>query len=205
MKRRKFMGVAAGGVLLQNLAAQSDPWGVTQGYPSGWGQPRAFLSRTQTRVGNYSGGFEKMFPFRTIQRGRSVAPLAEPHAPVDLRFRSGFSTKTLQEYIRTRPVTALLIARKGQILIEHYAMGRTPDMRMTGWSMSKSITALLLGLAIERGSIASLDDLVEKYVEDLAGTVYSDITLRNLVNMSTGLQLTGDLLTDNQTDRKSVV
>lgn len=199
MKRRDFLGVATGSALMQTLAAQADPWGATQGYPSGWGQPRAFMSRTQTRVGNYSGGFEQMFPVRTIRRGAAVTPLAEVPTRAELRFRSGLTTRTMEEYVRTRPVTALLIARKGQILAEHYAMGRTPAMRMTGWSMSKSITSLLLGLAIERGLIVSLDDPVEKYVKDLVGTSYSDMTLRNLVNMSTGLQLTGDLLADNQT------
>ena len=198
MKRRDFLWLTAGGVLAETLPAQVDPWGSTQGYPSGWGQPRAFLSRTQTRVGNYSGGFEQMFPTRTIKRGAKIASLAKASTPTELRFRSGLTTKTVEEYVRTRPVTALLIARKGQIIAEHYAMGRTPAMRMTGWSMSKSITALLLGLVIDRGLIASLDDPVAKYVKDLDGTTYSDMTLRNLVNMSTGLQLSGDLLADNQ-------
>jgi CubicO group peptidase (beta-lactamase class C family) len=199
MKRRDFLGVATGGALMRTLSAQADPWGATQGYPSGWGHPRAFLSRTQTRVGNYSGGFEQMFPARTIRRGASFSPLSEASAPMELRFRRGLTSKTLEEYVRTRPVTALLIARKGQILAEYYAMGRTPAMRMTGWSMSKSITALLLGLAIDQGRITSVDDSVEKYVSGLAGTIYSDMSLRNLMNMSIGIQLTGDLLTDNQT------
>ena len=41
-----------------------------------------------------------------------------------------------ESHLRAWPVTGLLIARDGEILFESYAMGRSAEMRMTGWSMS---------------------------------------------------------------------
>ncbi len=81
-------------------------------------------------------------------------------------------------------VTALAIARKGDIWFEEYGFSRTAEMRMTSWSMAKSVTSLLLGIAIDRGLVASLDDRAEQYVPSLAGTAHGGIAMRHLVNMS---------------------
>jgi CubicO group peptidase (beta-lactamase class C family) len=61
-----------------------------------------------------------------------------------------------------------LIAQDDQILFEHYQYGRTDRDRLISQSMAKSITAMLVGIAIGQGAINSVDDLAEKYVPDLS-------------------------------------
>ena len=61
------------------------------------------------------------------------------------------------------PVTGLLIARDGDILFERYGFARTADMRLTSWSMAKSVTSLLLGICLDRRLIASLDEPAARY------------------------------------------
>ena len=51
-------------------------------------------------------------------------------------------------------------------------------------------TALLLGICIDRGLIESLDDPAEKYEPAFAGTELGGCTLRNLSNMSSGVEVT---------------
>lgn len=191
MDRRAFLlGSAAGTAALWAAPglAQDDLWGRSQNFPTGFGppgQPPNFEGYTQYRAGNYSGGFEKMFPFHRI-----AAPPAA--SPLQLDLREGLrasSGQSLEEYMKAWPVTGFLVARKGRILVERHGFERKPDMRMTSWSMAKSVTSLLLGLCLDKGLIESLDDLPEKYVESLKGTVHGQTSLRHLANMSSGAQV----------------
>jgi hypothetical protein len=146
MKRRHLLG--AGALLASPLgtwAAASD-WEQRLGYPSGWGPSRSWTDRTY-RVGNYSGGYEAMFRARPIAPAASPAPLGV--LPADgARAFEAVATRA-QTYMRAWPVSALLIARKGTVLFEAYQFDRKPEMRMTSWSMAKSVTALLLGICID--------------------------------------------------------
>ena len=64
----------------------------------------------------------------------------------------------MAEYLSRNPVTGLLIAKDDQILCEHYQYGRTDRDRFMSQSMAKSITAMLIGIAIGEGAIKSVDD-----------------------------------------------
>jgi CubicO group peptidase (beta-lactamase class C family) len=56
--------------------------------------------------------------------------------------------------------------------------------------MAKSVTSMLLGVALDKGIIASLDDPAEKYARELAGSAYGATALRDLLHMSSGLTFT---------------
>ena len=54
----------------------------------------------------------------------------------------------------------------GRVIGEKYADGYNSSSHGTSWSMAKSYYAALIGVSIDRGEIASLDDKVKKYLED---------------------------------------
>jgi CubicO group peptidase (beta-lactamase class C family) len=54
--------------------------------------------------------------------------------------------------------------------------------------MAKTVTAMLIGIAIAEGRIRSVDDRAEAYVPDLAGTEYGSTSLRHLLQMSSGVR-----------------
>ena len=81
-------------------------------------------------------------------------------------------TRTLGNYLARHPTTGLLVARGDTILLERYQYGRTDRQRFTSWSMGKTITSMLVGIAIAEGRIRSVDDPAEHYVPELAGTEY---------------------------------
>ena len=162
-------------------------WGADQAYPMGWGpvgQPQRWEYYSRYRVGNYSGGFERMFKHNRITASRAPSSLIPD--PKQIRYRWGFGLRSVGDYLDQWPVTGLLIARKGRILHEEYRFGRSAEMRLTSWSMAKSVTSLLFGIAIDKGLIKSLDDMPQFYVPSLQGTLHGQIKIRHLLNMSSG-------------------
>ena len=85
-----------------------------------------------------------------------------------------------------------MIAHQGEILFEGYGYERTKDMRLTSWSMAKSVTSLLLGICLDKELIQSYDDPAKKYVPELNGTLHGEVTLRNLTNMCSGASINHD-------------
>jgi hypothetical protein len=142
------------------------------------------------RVGNFVNvpgqGFESVFPHNTIRADPTTsAPLAAALKP-DFSYEYNGQRRTPADYLDTWPVTGLFIGRGDEIWLEEYRYARDGDMRFTSWSMAKSVTSLLLGVAVDRGLISSLDDTPDMYVPELKGSYHGAVTLRNLCNMSSG-------------------
>lgn len=99
-----------------------------------------------------------------------------------------FLRDRLTDYLSRNPVTDLLIAKDDQILFESYQYGRTDRDRFVSQSMVKSITGLLVGIAIAEGAIRSVDDTVETYVGGFKGSEYGRTTIRDLLHTSSGVE-----------------
>lgn len=84
---------------------------------------------------------------------------------------------------------ALLVMRDGQVVFEDYRNRMTAETPHIAFSMTKTITAMLVGQALERGEIESLDDLASKYVPALADGAYGRATIRNILEMRSGADI----------------
>jgi CubicO group peptidase (beta-lactamase class C family) len=82
---------------------------------------------------------------------------------------------------------ALVLLHDGKIVAERYADGFTADMPLIGWSMSKSVTAVLIGMLVADGRLA-LDDPAPVPQWQRAGDPRGEITLRHLLQMRSGLR-----------------
>ncbi|MBT8423289.1 MAG: serine hydrolase, partial [Gammaproteobacteria bacterium] len=82
---------------------------------------------------------------------------------------------------------ALITVHKGIIQDEWYAPHWERDNLTQSQSMHKSLLGLLIGVAIEDGVIESVDQPVGAWVTEWAGDPRGEITLRNLLYMSSGL------------------
>jgi len=94
----------------------------------------------------------------------------------------------VDEYISKHPVMGFLVIKNGEIVVERYQYGRTQDMIFRGFSMSKTITALLVGIAQNKGFINSLDDKVEKYWPEIKNSPYGGVTIKELLLMNSGVE-----------------
>jgi len=68
-----------------------------------------------------------------------------------------------EEWVKARAVTSLLVMQDGKIRFEEYYLGTAPEDRRISWSVAKSYLSALLGVLMDEGVIASLDDPVIKY------------------------------------------
>lgn len=93
-----------------------------------------------------------------------------------------------EAWAKAQNSTALLVARDGKLVFEQYWQGSGRDTRLNPQSMSKTVTALLVGTAIERGEIASVDDTIGTYLPEWAGDPRGAITVRHLLWMASGLE-----------------
>lgn len=195
--RRRLLGLgAAAGLIIPAgaVAIAAGKWGESQGFPTGWGpagQQQRWEGYTEYHVGNFSGGIEKMFAHATLSAGPASAP-----APAKRR-ASGSFAHNASYYLRKFDRMGLLVVRDDEILFEEYGFARQPAMRFFGWSMTKSIVGLLTGIAVGRGLIASIDDPLEKYIPRLRGHVFADLKLRNLLNMTSGIDICEAYCTPN--------
>jgi CubicO group peptidase (beta-lactamase class C family) len=137
------------------------------------------------RVGAFSH-LDAIYATRSIRP--AVAPWQFKRVDVDLTYRFRGQQASLADYLSRRPVTGLVIARDDSILFEHYQYGRTDADRMLGQSMTKSLTGVLLGIAIADGAIRTIDDTPEMYVPGFKGSEYGRTPIRDLLHTSSGVE-----------------
>ena len=103
----------------------------------------------------------------------------------------------VEDWIVDRTVTALVVLKNGEIVYENYFQGTSADDRRISWSMAKSYLSALVGILIEDGKITSLDDPVTKYAPLLKGGAYDGASLRNVLQMASGVSFDEDYLDFN--------
>jgi CubicO group peptidase (beta-lactamase class C family) len=162
----------------------AEDYGASQGYAIG---DRATFNRIPFLVGSHSQ-LDQIFEGRLIRRATTPSPLARAASEPAVRYEYQGHTFTLDDYLARNPATGLLVARADTILIERYQYARNDRHRFASWSMAKTVTAMLIGIAIAEGRIRSVDDAAAIYVPALADTEYGRTSLRHLLQMSSGVR-----------------
>ncbi|GHA83390.1 hypothetical protein GCM10009069_03350 [Algimonas arctica] len=145
--------------------------------------------------------------FSNMDRGFLVHPLNVPvsddwivnEEPIPDTVDIAGTERPLADVLEELDTTALVIVRDGQIIHERYYLGTGPDDRRISWSVAKSFMSGLYGKALAEGDITSLDDEVTTYIPELKGTAYEGASLRNILNMSSGIRYNEDYL-DQKSD-----
>jgi CubicO group peptidase (beta-lactamase class C family) len=121
---------------------------------------------------------------REIPRGPNVRPLPEGR-PLN-------PSVDLVRYMADQHTAGLVVLHDGRVRIERYGLDFGPGGRWTSFSVAKSVTSSLVGAAIRDGHIRSLDDKVSDYVADLKGSAYDDVTIAQLLTMTSGVRWNED-------------
>lgn len=114
-----------------------------------------------------------------------LPPASHPLPPV--RYEMDGHTYGLDDYRRRQNVAGLLILKDGRVAYEHYADGNTATTLWTSRSVAKSVVSILIGMAVKEGLIGSVDDPIIRYLPELAGSAWNDVTLRNLLQHTSGV------------------
>ncbi len=98
------------------------------------------------------------------------------------------------DWVQDRQLTSLLVLHRGQIVFEEYFQGTSPEDRRISWSVAKSYLSALFGVLHAEGAFGSLDDPVVQYAPMLRGGAYDTATIRNVLQMSSGITFNEDYL-----------
>lgn len=149
------------------------------------------VSRGESDVYDYQN-----FPNRTMQASQEPfffqQGSAEDEARVRTLLQNILKIDDLDSFLQASGTQALIIIQNDTVLYERYFNGAGRDTIVTSFSVAKSFTSALIGIALAEGRIDSVDDPVTKYLPELAlrDERFSNITLRHLLMMSSGLKFT---------------
>ncbi len=151
----------------------------------------------QVHLGNW-----RQPPFNrwALQHVREIVPTAEvaedparrwelPRALADLgslTFTAGGKERTLAGWLAESQCDGLVALQHGAIVAEHYDNHLTPARQHLIFSVTKSVTALLLGILADRGQLDP-DQPVTRYIPEAAGSGYGDATVRHVLDMQVSL------------------
>jgi CubicO group peptidase (beta-lactamase class C family) len=95
-------------------------------------------------------------------------------------------------YMAGQRSAALLIMQDGKLRMERYGLGFDATGRWTSFSVAKSFTSTLVGAALRDGYIKSMDDKVSQYIPQMKGSAYDDVSIRQLLTMTSGVKWNED-------------
>lgn len=132
-------------------------------------------------------------PTRNIEAGASPYPLvSSPMDLSDVRYEVDGQGFTLADYLADNALMGMIVVRDDEILLEHYAEDMTETSIWVSFSVTKSVSSMLIGAAIQDGYIESVDEPVVHYLPRLRGTSYEQSTIRHVLNMASGVRWNED-------------
>jgi CubicO group peptidase (beta-lactamase class C family) len=133
----------------------------------------------------------KQFPGQVIQKAGVPLHFAQSTDPFPIG-RAKFNHKSrgteedLLPFLEKTGTTALIVIKDGKLLYEGYFNGYNRSSINTSFSVAKSITSLLIGIALEEQLIKSVNDSIRQFLPELPAH-FKDITIHHLLNMCSGL------------------
>jgi len=122
----------------------------------------------------------------------TAAVITSSPVPLSLPMGEPLDIPGLDDYMAAQGTAGLVILQDGKIRLERYGLGFDAAGRWTSFSVAKSFTSTLVGAAIQDGHIDSLEDKVSRYIPGLRGSAYDDVTVRQLLTMSSGVRWNED-------------
>ena len=115
------------------------------------------------------------------------APQALPES-----FEFKGKTVSVKEFLERTTTTALVVLKDETITHESYYLDTKAEDKRISWSVAKSFLSAMVGVAVEQGKIKSLNDLVTDYAPSLKGSGYDGVTIKNILQMSSGVKFNED-------------
>ena len=126
---------------------------------------------------------------RVVPAGATPRPLP-PGPPLALPL-------DVDAYMAGQRSAALLVLHDGRLRLERYGLGFGGSGLVTSFSVAKAITSSLVGAAVRNGHIRSMDDKVSDYLPAMKGSAYDDVSVRQLLTMTSGVRWNEDYADPN--------
>ena len=94
---------------------------------------------------------------------------------LDVTYTFASKQHTLDDLLARSRTQGFLVIKDGKIVDERYFNGANDKSKFTSWSVAKSFTSTLVGLALADGKIKSIDEPVTNYLPELKGSGYEGV------------------------------
>jgi CubicO group peptidase (beta-lactamase class C family) len=182
-----------------------------------WQYPPEYIYRVQVWQASDAFDWQK-FPFHPLYPAPQADHFdAAPDPRVAELFENLAGTDDWDLFLAENDTQAFIVIQDGRILYENYFNGTQRDSIVTSFSVAKSFTSALIGIAIDEGYIKSVNDPITTYLPELLkrDPRFKEITIRHLLVMASGLEYVGfqpsflnlnndDNLTSYYTDQRKI-
>jgi CubicO group peptidase (beta-lactamase class C family) len=130
---------------------------------------------------------DSLFTTRTVARSGPVWALPHSDHKLDFTYQWQGMTRSPEQFLERTYTNALLVMKDGRIVSEIYRNNSSDSSRFIGWSMTKSVTSVLIGCALAENRIDSLDTPITRYLPELKGGGYDGVSIRQIMQMRSGV------------------
>jgi CubicO group peptidase (beta-lactamase class C family) len=130
---------------------------------------------------------DSLFTTRTVAHGGPVWTLPRNDQPLAFSYTWKGQSLPAEAFLERTYTNAMLVMKDGHIVSEVYRNNSSEHSRFIGWSMTKSVTSVLIGCALAQGRIDSLDTPISHYLPELKGGGYDGVSIRHVMQMRSGV------------------
>ncbi|MDA5195006.1 serine hydrolase domain-containing protein [Govanella unica] len=194
---RSLWGISLAAMVVAGSAAAQTPEPVpapaTSAAPATPPRGEVVFTPDAKRAYDYRNGDQRraISSSRQVRHGSALWALPAG-TPVDVSYDYKGVTSDIEGFMARNTAVGMIAIKGGRVVLERYRLGNRAETQWSVQSDSKSVTSTLVGAAIRDGAIHSVTDLVTRYIPELAGSAYDGVTVRDLLQMSSGIDLHDD-------------
>lgn len=145
-----------------------------------------FWSEQERRIGFRN--LQRIYPTRALPASPSPHPLGErPQDLSSLTYRVDGERFTVADFLAHESSIGVIVVQDGDVVLEHYASGNDATDPWVSFSVTKSVTSMLIGAAVHDGFIESVDEPAVHYLPRLRGTSYEGASIEDVLHMASGV------------------
>ena len=128
-----------------------------------------------------------LMPAHTIQPADTRIPWSVGNVELPETVNYAGSDISLNEFFTQTKTNAFLVIKDGKLVYEKYFNGKTESTLLPTYSVAKTLTSIMIGQLIEQGKLKESDTFVSVLPEYKVGTDFDKITIKDLLDMNSGL------------------
>lgn len=139
----------------------------------------------------------KILPYHTLYASKNPKPLQEnlktkwvEQQLNGISFYPNRKIHDLDQFLKRTQTTSFIVVHDDKIIYEKYFNGFSQTSIAPAFSMTKSFLSALIGIAVDKKQIHSIDDSITNYLPELLvrDKRFARITIKDLLSMSTGIR-----------------
>ena len=147
----------------------------------------------------------ELFPTSNLVTSKNPSSF-ESESLIDLPNSFVYESRSVDvnEYLDRTDVSALLLLKDGKMRYENYWLTGGREVKWISMSVGKSFVSALIGIALDQGHIESIHDPVTIYMPQLKGSAYDGVSIKDILQMSSGASWNEDYGDPNSDINRSV-